>query len=109
MRRLLPIVLLVLVSASGVAAKGWHGIMPMRSTREDVEARLGLPPPTPNDRVYTLHQGRSIYFYDEGEVYIVFADEELLAKNKCQSVAAGTVATIRITPKKELLVSNANL
>jgi hypothetical protein len=110
MVRLLPTALLVLVScASCVAAKDWHGILPMRSTRADVEARLGLPPPTPQDRVYTLHKGRSIYFYDEGEVYIVFADEELLTTNECQSVPAGTVVTIRITPKNVLLVSNANL
>ena len=99
MRRLLLITLLVLVSISSVAAKDWRGILPLHSTREHVEALLGPPPPPPENRIYTLHKGRSIYYLDEGEVYIVFADEEFLVSNNCPSVVAGTVLSIRITPK----------
>jgi hypothetical protein len=109
MRRLLLITLLVLVSISSVAAKDWRGILPLHSTREHVEALLGPPPPPPENRIYTLHKGRSIYYLDEGEVYIVFADEEFLVSNNCPSVVAGTVLSIRITPKSDLLLSSLKL
>ena len=109
MRRLLPITLLVLVTTSTALAKDWRGILPMHSTREDVEALLGPPPPPPEDRAYTLHKGRSIYFLEEGEVYINFADEEFLKNNNCQAVALGTVLTIAVTPKDEMLVSDLKL
>lgn len=99
MQRLLPIALLVLVSTTSVTAKDWRGILPLHSTREDVEALLGPPPPPPNDRSYALHKGRSIYFVEESEVYIVFADEEFLGRNQCPSVATGTVLMIQVTPK----------
>jgi hypothetical protein len=109
MRRVLPVVLLVLLLSSSVAAKDWRGILPMHSTREDVIALLGPPPQPPAGRAYMLHPGRSIYFFDEGEVYIVFADEKFLQENNCQAVPSGTVLMIRVTPKDELLVSSLNL
>ena len=109
MRRLLLCALLVLLYASGVAAKDWRGILPMHSTRADVEALLGPPPPPPPDRSYTLHPGRYIYFLDEGEVYIVFADTEFLKGLDCPSTKAGTVLMIQVTPKEQIPVSNLNL
>jgi hypothetical protein len=83
-----------MVYASSVAAKDWRGILPMHSTRADVEALLGPPPPPPADRSYALHPGRYIYYLDEGEVYIVFADAEFLKERNCSSVAPGTVLLI---------------
>lgn len=44
MRRLLPIVFLVLLASGSAGAKDWRGILPMHSTREDVIALLGPPP-----------------------------------------------------------------
>ena len=108
MRRLLPCVLLVLVYATGVAAKDWRGILPMHSTRADVEALLGQPPPPPPNRVYVLHTGRYIYYLDEGEVYIVFYDAKFLDR-ECPSVTPGTVLMIQVTPKEPMPVSNLNL
>ena len=109
MRRLLPIILLVLISSSSAVAKHWRGILPMHSTRADVEALLGPPPPPPKGRaVYELNQGRSIYYLEEGEVYIVFATEELLKLNDCNAVAPGTVLVIQIRPK-EMPVSSLQL
>jgi hypothetical protein len=109
MKTLLPIILLVLVSASSVVAKDWRGILPLHSTRADVEALLGPPPPPPEGRAYTLNKARSIYFLDEGEVYIIFADNETLPAGNCHSVADGTVLSIRVTPKDKLLLSSLNL
>jgi hypothetical protein len=109
MPNLLPIILLVLVSASTVVAKDWRGILPLHSTRADVEKLLGPPPPPPENRAYTLHKGRSIYFLEEGEVYILFAGNEFLQLPNCDSVAAGTVLSIRVTPKNKLSLSSMNL
>jgi len=33
------------------------------------------PPPKDGTGFYTLNKGRSIYFLDEGEIYIVYANE----------------------------------
>jgi hypothetical protein len=108
--RLIQIVCILLVSATSLAAKDWRGILPMHSTRADVEALLGPPKPPPPDRAYMLHKGRSIYFLEEGEVYIVFAEEELSAARECLStVPRGTVLMIQITPKDATPLSNLNL
>ena len=99
MRRLLPIILLVLVCTSSAAAKHWRGILPMHSTRADVEAVLGKPPSGqsfPNGSSYSL---------DEGEIFIVFTDEASLKQNNCETVAPGTVLSIRVMPKDEMLVN----
>src|SRR5688572_16571330 len=108
---LIQIVCILLISATSLAAKDWRGILPMHSTRADVEALLGPPKPPPPDRAYILHKGRSIYVLEEGEeVYIVFAEDELPAAGECLStVPAGTVLMIEVTPKNEMPVSNLNL
>ena len=86
-------------------AKDWRGIVPMRSTRADVERLLGEPtaPPKDGSRVYILNKFRSIYFGDEGEVYIDFAEAEIPAAVDCLTrIPAGTVLMIQVTPNKEL-------
>lgn len=98
---------MVLIAATSVAAKDWRGILPMYSTRADVEALLG-PPPVPAGR-YALSKGRSIYFLDEGEVYITFAEQEFTGRECLSTVPAGTVLTIRITPKAELPFASLNI
>jgi hypothetical protein len=112
MRRLTIIIALVLFSATSVAAKDWRGLLPLHSTREDVEKLLG-PPPSPSAhpyRSYSLSKGRSIYLLDEGEVYIVFAEKEFPAANPCLlTLAAGTVLMIQITPKSEPLLSDLRI
>jgi len=112
MRRLTIIIALVLFSATSVAAKDWRGLLPLHSTREDVEKLLGPPPPPSAHpyRSYSLSKGRSIYLLDEGEVYIVFAEEEFPAANPCLlTLAAGTVLMIEITPKSETLLSDLRI
>jgi hypothetical protein len=93
-------------------AKDWRGIKPLHSTREDVERLLGEPPPPPKDgsRAYTLNKGRSIYFLDEGEIYIVFAEDETLAAADCSGkVPSGTVLMVQVTPKSEMVLSNLQI
>ena len=90
-------------------AKDWRGIIPMHSTRADVESLLGEPPAPPKDgsRSYTLNKSRSIYFLDEGEVYIVFAEARIRAAVDCLGkIPEGSVLMIQVTPKKELSLSD---
>src|SRR5687767_10925665 len=98
---------MVLIAATSVAAKDWRGILPMYSTRADVEALLG-PPPVPAGG-YALSKGRSIYFLDEGEVYITFAEQEFTGRECLSTVPAGTVLMIQITPKAELPFASLNI
>lgn len=102
----------VLSASSRSLAKEWRGIVPLHSTREDVERLLGLPPPPPTDgtRIYTLNKTRSIYFLEEEEVYIVFAEKDVLAAVGCiGTVPTGTVLLIEIKPKKERKLSDLQI
>ena len=102
MLRVIVVAALAFGFASEISAKDWRGLIPLRSTREDVEKLLGEPPPPPADgtRFYTLNKGRSIYFVDEGEVYIVFAEALFEGPRTClNTVAVGTVLMIQVTPK----------
>lgn len=102
-----------IVSLSTVSrAKEWRGLKPLHSTRADVERLLGEPPPPPKDgtRVYALNKGRSIYFLDEGEIYIVYAEPEVPAAASCLGrIPAGTVLLIQVTPKPDWTFSELQL
>ena len=106
-RKLILIISMVLIAATSVAAKDWRGILPMHSTRADVEALLGPPPASPGN--YILSKGRSIYFLDEGEVYITFAEDEFAGRVCLSAVPPGTVLMIRVTPKDELPLPRLNI
>jgi hypothetical protein len=93
-------------------AKDWRGIVPLHSTREDVERLLGPPPPPPSDgtRIYKASKVRSIYFLEEGEIYIVFAEKDSPVERQCLAqVPASTVLLIQIKPKKNLYLSDLKL
>src|SRR5688572_12245773 len=98
--KLIAALVFLMVSASSLTAKGWRGIVPFHSTREQVKTLLGEPPPPPENgtRFYTLNEGRYIYFLEDGEVYIVFAQEDFPSKD-CR-VRPGTVLMIQVTPAK---------
>ena len=88
-----------------VQAKGWRGIVPLHSTRADVERLLGAP-----DRKGIK---KPVVSYDlEGEeVYIIYSrepcsDESLYGR---WAVPADTVVSIRVMPKKELPLSELQL
>jgi hypothetical protein len=109
MLRVILVVALITVFARHISAKDWRGLIPLRSTRADVERLLGKPPSPPTDgtRVYTLNKGRSIYFTDEGEVYIVYAADLFAGPRQClDTVTAGTVLMIQVTPKTKRPISD---
>src|SRR5437867_7037881 len=102
--RILFSVFMLLILSSISQAKEWRGLVPLHSTRKDVEKLLGPPPPPPNDgtRIYTPSEFRSIYFLDEGEVYIAYVREEWLERIKCSDlIPINTVISIRVTFKKK--------
>jgi len=109
MKQLVVAFLLIVSCAVGVSAKDWRGIIPLHSSREEVEKLLGLPHPPPSDgtRAYTMHEGRSIYFLDEGEVYIVYTNGKDPKWADCSgAVPSGTVLLIQVTPKSEVRLSD---
>jgi len=102
--------LLAIGSAQELAAREWRGLVPMRSTRSDVERVLGKPndPRRGVTRSYDLHDGRSIYFSDYGEAYIVFAKmQAVMGQRHCiDSVAPDTVLLIQVSPTVEQSVDD---
>jgi hypothetical protein len=103
---------LLLALGAVAQAKDWRGIIPLHSSREDVEKLLGPPHPPPGDgtRAYTMHEGRSIYFLDEGEVYIVYTNGKDPSWVGCSGgVPSGTVLSIKVTPRKEVALRDLHL
>lgn len=100
MYRLSLIAIVLLCSAASGAAKDWRGILPLHSTRADVERLLGPPPDPTSPPRYSL---------DEGEVHIVFADKSGPASRCPLAVAEGTVLLIQVTPKGGMLIKDLDL
>ena len=80
--------------------KGWKELVPLRSTRRDVEALLG-PPAT---------GGQSLYQTDEATVFVQYSD------GPCEkgwpygwSVDKGTVVSITVSPKQPVTWKDLNL
>jgi hypothetical protein len=91
-------------------AKEWRGIVPLHSSRVDIEKLLGPPRPPPKDWHYILNPGRSIYFLDEGVVQVFFADHAYPDGEDClRSVAAGTVLSIVVVPKPNLKLKDIGI
>jgi len=93
-------------------SQGWHNIVPLHSTRKDVEKLLGPPPPPPNDgtRIYILSPYGAIYFLEEGEVHIVYERKDDTAKSSCPGVIPEyTVLLVQVQPKKALQLSDLHL
>ena len=68
----------------------------------DVEKLLGPVPPPPSDgrRAYTLNQNRSIYFVDEGDVYIIYKRDDWYSADCWKAIPTDTVVFIQVTFKK---------
>jgi hypothetical protein len=57
-----------------------------------------------------MHEGRSIYHLDEGEIYIVFTNGKDPKWIDCAgNVPSGTVLMIQVTPKKEVTLRDLDL
>lgn len=96
------------IRTSYASAKSWHGIVPLHSTRVDVEKLWGkpLPPPPESGRAYTLNDERSIYFTDEGEIYVLYAR----FNSECdRSVTPNTVLWLSLKPKTNIPLSELRI
>jgi hypothetical protein len=77
--------------------KEWRGIMPMHSTREDVNRLLGVSP--------DFNKLRAEYSLDSEDVYIVFSNDEF--NQECaRLLPKDTVLLIQVTPKTNLQLSD---
>ena len=96
------------ILSSSASGKSWHGIIPLHSTRADIEKLWGKPLPAPADsgRAYTLNDNRSIYFIDEGEVYVLYARFTLTCD---KSISPDTVMWLSYTPKREIQLSDLHI
>jgi hypothetical protein len=84
-------------------AKEWRGIVPLHSTRADVERLLGPP-------AHNFATARSLYVVDHADVEIVFADQSLPNSEYCpRKVPLGTVLSIVLLPKGEVALSDLEI
>jgi hypothetical protein len=91
----------VLTLASQSEAKEWRGIVPLRSTRQDVERILGSPTrQTPADANYDAGDVR---------VFVTFSEGDCNKWPYGWDVPAGTVQEIHVYPTKVLPLSEINL
>ena len=89
---------LMLVTAGTSSAQGWRGLVPLHSTRQDVERVIG----TPTDWYYNLRNET---------VYIQFSSGSCkdAANEDSYKVPAGTVTQIMVIPKSELPLKTLNV
>lgn len=99
MRNVIRIIICIgwLLSISGViGAQGWRGIVPLHSTRAEVEALIG-PPMSPKGRTYDLKDERVTVFYSEGT-----CDNSKVEWNVLPDIVIG----ITIYPQRKLMISD---
>ncbi len=98
----------LVVLSSNASAKPWNGLVPLHSTRVDIEKLWGkpLPPPPDGRRWYTLNDNRSFYFTDEGEVYVVYAR---FTSGCDKSVTPDTILWVSLTPKRKVQLSDLSI
>ena len=90
---LFPIALFLTLSGQ---SKGWHGIVPLHSTCEDVKRELGVESCTGPPSTYTLPDFR---------VMVEFENETCESEPRAWRVPIGTVTAITVSPRKEMLPS----
>jgi hypothetical protein len=92
----LPLLTLVTIGAP----QGWRGIVPLRSTRIDVERLLGSA---------TQMGAISIYKTPNESVYVEYATDRCEGSVPGWNVAAGTVLQLTVTSKSEQLFADLRL
>lgn len=97
-RRLLTCACLMLLAAAAAEAKAWRRIVPLRTTRAQVERRLGKPNPR-NQR----------YEFPAESAFIIYASGDGCAQGAGWNVRRGTVVSIVVTPKTRLHLSSLRL
>src|SRR4051812_9171910 len=100
----LTIICLSMMSLTAVraAAQGWNNIVPLHSTRADVEQRFGKPtdPGKKSSAVYDLNNEVVLIFFSSGAP---------CSSSNRWNVSEGTVVDITVTPKKQLVFTEMNI
>jgi hypothetical protein len=99
MRKLLLTILLPLAIAPSLSARGWRGIIPLHSTRIDVESLLGKPLP---DRDY-------LYQTEDHFVRVDYAKRPCEGWPSGWNVTTNTVLSIIVRPTRDLKFSDLHL
>jgi len=100
MKVLLAIIPVALFMTLSGQSKGWHGIVPLHSTCEDVKRALGGENCTCPISRYTLPDFR---------VMVEFENETCESEPRAWRVPKGTVTAITISPRNEMRPSEFNL
>lgn len=102
--RLVFLVLPLAIFAGSVHAEPWRGIVPLKSTRSDVELLLGKPPPG-NMNFYVT------YKLESEEVRVRYADKSLCTRtDECEcTVPDDTVLNVVVRPKTTINFSALSL
>jgi hypothetical protein len=100
MKVLLGLLSVALFISMGGQSKGWHGIVPLHSTCEDVKRELGVESCTCPISRYTLPDYR---------VMVEFENETCESEPCAWRVPKGTVTAITISPRNEVLPSTFGL
>lgn len=89
----------------------WRNIVPLHSTKVDVEKLLGPPPPRPRNstRLYTPGPASSWYLFENEDVRVVYMTDELAERTHCSSFPVDTVIGIRIYLKKHPTLSDLGI
>lgn len=103
MNQLLQVVLLATLSCSGFPQEnGWRGIVPLHSTRTDVEKLLGSPRESRGvSSTFQTKDGRVRVFYSSGSCKKGSATD--------WNVPPDTVVTLTFEPNAELMVTDLKL
>ncbi|HKO44538.1 MAG TPA: hypothetical protein VJU84_14765 [Pyrinomonadaceae bacterium] len=93
-------ILVLLMRVTATSPQGWRGIVPLHSTRADVERLLGLG----------SNSGPvSIYKTANESVYVEYATDRCKGSVPGWNVTAGAVLQLTVTSKKEQLFSDLGL
>jgi hypothetical protein len=86
----------------GTASNVWHGIVPLRSTRAEVELLLGGTPTTSFGSTYR-------YNSSDDRVDILYSVDPCKPDAEARADSADYVVKITVMPKSTLLISNLRL
>lgn len=103
MARMALLCLSIALLADSAVAKGWRGIVPLHSTRADVERLLG-PPADQSEMAST-------YKLKDEVVFIIYASGPPCGLDRTSGwrVPRGTVVSITVSPKERLLLSSLSI
>lgn len=91
--KIVPSFMLIMLSATLVEAKGWRGIIPLRSSRKEVERQIG-PPAKTKGSVYKLKDEVVMINYSTGKCDDIRVTSWAVPRN--------TVISITVNPRSRM-------